>query len=86
MNNHKNCSPIKTIEKITKETIGKIKSILENIKEDFKQYIKSYVNGKLVNLDIDIQLAIVEALLKPYIQKMISFFHFCDCVILNYNV
>lgn len=86
-NNHNNCSPIKTISKeITKEKIEKIKTMIENTKEDFKQYIKSYMNGNFVNLDYDIQSAIIEALLKPYIQKMVSFFHFCDCILLNYNV
>ena len=87
VNNHNNCSPIKTISKeITKEKIEKIKTMIEITKEDFKKYIKSYMNEYLVNFEHDIQSAIIEALLKPYIQKMISFFHFCDCVLLNYNV
>ena len=87
INNHNNCSPIKTISKeITKEKIEKIKTMIEITKEDFKKYIKSYMNEYLVNFEHDIQSAIIEALLKPYIQKMISFFHFCDCVLLNYNV
>ena len=60
--------------------------MIDNTKEDFKQYIKSYINGNFTNMDEDIKLAIVEALLKPYIQKMVSFLHFCDCVLLNYNV
>ena len=86
INNHNNCSPIKTISKeITKEKIGKIKAMIEITKEDFKKYIKNYMNGNFVNLDYDIQSAIIEALLKPYIKKMISFFHFCDCVLSNYN-
>ena len=25
-------------------------------------------------------------MLKPYIQEMKTFFHFCDCVLLNYDV
>jgi hypothetical protein len=82
-----NCYPIKTIAKIIKkEKIEKIKTMIDNTKEDFKQYIKSYINGNFTNMDEDIKLTIVEALLKPYIQKMVSFFHFCDCVLLNYNV
>ncbi len=86
-NNHNNCSPIKKISKeITKEKIGKIKTMIEITKEDVKKYIKNYMNGNFVNLDYDVQLAIIEALLKPYIQKMISFFHFCDCILFNYNV
>ena len=86
-NNHNNCSPIKKISKeITKDTIGKIKTMIEITKEDFKKYIKNYMNGSFENLDYDVQSAIIEALLKPYIQKMVSFFHFCDCVLLNYNV
>ena len=60
--------------------------MIENAKEDFKKYIKSYLNGNFVNLEDDIKIAIIEALLKPFIQKMILFFHFCDCVILNYNM
>ena len=86
-NNHNNCSPIKKISKeITKEKIGKIKTMIEIAKEDFKKYIKNYMNGSFENLDYDVQSAIIEALLKPYIQKMVSFFHFCDCILLNYNV
>ena len=29
---------------------------------------------------------ILESLMSPYIQKMIFFFQFCDCIILNYNI
>ena len=87
MQNHIDCSPIKNIIKIiTNEKFDEIKKNINEYKENFKQYIKSYMDNYFINQpDVSKEL-ILESLISPYIQKMIFFFHFCECSILNYNI
>ena len=87
MNNHINCSPIKTIRKIiTKEKIDETKKNINEYKENFKNYIKTYMEQYFINQPEVSKEIILESLMSPYIQKMIFFFQFCDCIILNYNI
>lgn len=87
MNNHTGCTPIKKIEKIiNKEKVEEIKKMINESKEYFKSYINSYVTQYLVNQPQASQEFILEGLVIPYIQKMIYFFHFCDCILMNYNI
>ena len=84
MNNHINCSPIKTIRKIiTKEKIDETKKNINEYKENFKNYIKTYMEQYFINQPEVSKEIILESLMSPYIQKMIFFFQFCDCIILN---
>ena len=87
MQNHIDCSPIKNIIKIiTNEKFDEIKKNINEYKENFKQYIKSYMDNYLINQPDVSKEIILESLISPYIQKMIFFFHFCECSILNYNI
>ena len=87
MQNHIDCSPIKNIIKIiTNEKFDEIKKNINEYKENFKQYIKSYMDNYFINQPDVSKEIILESLISPYIQKMIFFFHFCECLILNYNI
>jgi hypothetical protein len=87
MQNHIDCSPIKNIIKIiTNEKFDEIKKNINEYKENFKQYIKSYMDNYFINQPDVSKEIILESLISPYIQKMIFFFHFCECSILNYNI
>ena len=87
MQNHIDCSPIKNIIKIiTNEKFDQIKKNINEYKENFKQYIKSYMDNYLINQPDVSKEIILESLISPYIQKMIFFFHFCECSLLNYNI
>ena len=87
MQNHIDCSPIKNIIKIiTNEKFDKIKKNINEYKENFKQYIKSYMDNYFINQPDVSKEIILESLISPYIQKMIFFFHFCECSLLNYNI
>lgn len=84
---HISCYPIKIIKKIiTKERLEELQKIIKICKEDFKYYINTYINEHLIKQSNDTQDFIINALVRPYINNMISFFHFCDCAILNYNI
>ena len=86
MNDHINCYQIKTIIKvISKERLEETKKNIEEFKKDFKEYINTYMNEYFIKEPEDSKQVILEGLIAPYIQKMIYFFHFCECVILNYN-
>ena len=87
MQNHIDCPPIKNIIKIiTNEKFDEIKKNINEYKENFKQYIKSYMDNYFINQPDVSKEIILESLISPYIQKMIFFFHFCECSILNYNI
>ena len=87
MQNHIDCSPIKNIIKIiTNEKFDQIKKNINEYKENFKQYIKSYMDNYFINQPDVSKEIILESLISPYIQKMIFFFHFCECSLLNYNI
>ena len=71
---------IKNIKKIIKkEKIENAKNIIENNKNYLKRYISEY-------LKINKYKYVINKLLIPYINNMKYFFHFCDCVISNYDL
>ena len=87
MKNHIECSPIKTIQKIiTKEKVEDIKKNIDECKEYFKNYINSYMSQFFINKPQDSKEIILQSLVIPYTQKMIYFFYFCECALLNYNI
>lgn len=87
MKDHINCYHIKTIIKaISKEKLEETKNNIEEFKKNFKEYINTYMNEYFIKEPEDSKQVILEGLIVPYIQKMIYFFHFCECEILNYNI
>ena len=87
MNSHNTCYPIKPIFKIiTKERLEEVQKIIKICKEDFEKYINIFMNQYLIKLSNDSHEFIIEGLILPYIQHIKSFFIFCDCAILNYNI
>jgi len=70
----------KNIKKITKiEKIQNAKKIIEKNKNFLKRYISEYMK-------INKFKYVINKLLIPYINNMKYFFHFCDCVISNYDI
>ena len=71
---------IKNIKKIIKkEKIENAKGIIEKNKNYLKRYISEYMK-------INKYKYVINKLLIPYINNMKYFFHFCDCVISNYDL
>ena len=71
---------IKNIKKIIrKEKIENAKNIIEKNKNYLKRYIAEYMK-------INKYKYVINKLLIPYINNMKTFFHFCDCVITNYDI
>lgn len=70
---------IKNIKKIIKkEKIENAKKIIEKNKNYLKRYISEYMK-------INKYKYVINKLLIPYINNMKYFFHFCDCIIANYD-
>ena len=77
----------KIIEKIiTKEKIEKGKKTLEYYKDYFKKYIFKFMDEYINKFPKSKQYDIKSFLMKQYINDMSQFFHFCDCVLLNYDI
>jgi len=77
----------KTIEKIfTKEKIEKGKKILEHYKDYLKKYIFEFMDKYINKFPKSRQYYIKNDLIKHYINDMIQFFHFYDCILLNYDI
>ena len=87
MNSHNTCCPIKQIIKIiSKKKKEEIEKSIETCKKGFENYINTFMNEFLIKIENNSQEFLLEGLVMPYIQHMKSFFKFCDCAILNYNV
>ena len=77
----------KSIKKIiTKEKIEKIKSIVNDDKNYLKKYIFDFIKEHMNKFPKNKHLYITNSLIKPYINSMKIFFHFCDNILLNYDV
>ena len=87
VNFHNTCYPVKDLIKIiTKEKKEDIEKSIETCKKDFENYINTFMNEFLIKVENNSQEFLLEGLVMPYIQHMKSFFKFCDCAILNYDV
>ena len=77
----------KIIEKIiTKEKIEKGKKTLEYYKDYFKKYIFKFMDECINKFPKSKQYDIKNFLMKQYINDMSQFFHFYDCILLNYDI
>ena len=77
----------KIIEKIiTKEKIEKGKKTLEYYKDYFKKYIFKFMDEYINKFPKSKQYDIKNFLMKQYINDMSQFFHFYDCILLNYDI
>ena len=74
------------IQKFNSEKVKIVKNIIESLKQYFRKYIHSFVNEYIIKIPKNKHYFINNNLLKPYIQEMKTFFHFCDCILLNYNI
>ena len=78
---------IKRIKKIfDSEDLKKYKNKIEMMKKYFKNYIISFMNQYITKFPKSKHYYINNNLLKPYIHDMKNFFHFCDCILLNYDI
>ena len=77
----------KIIEKIiTKEKIEEGKKTLEYYKDYFKKYIFKFMDECINKFPKSKQYDIKNFLMKQYINDMSQFFHFYDCILLNYDI
>ena len=78
---------IKKIIKIfNSEKLKNAKELIEALKKYFKNYILSFKNEHITKFPKNKHYFIINDLLKPYIHNMKAFFHFCDCILLNYDI
>ena len=78
---------LKTIKKIiTSEKIEKAKEVLEYNKNYLKKYIFDFMKEYINKIQKNRHYYITNDLIKPYINSMKNFFHFCDCILLNYDI
>ena len=78
---------LKTIKKIiTLEKIEKAKNVLDENKNYLKKYIFDFINEYINKFPKNRHYYIINNLIKPYINYMKIFFHFCDCVLFNYDI
>ena len=76
----------KIVKKFDTESIKNTKEYIDTLKNNFKNYIQTFMNQKIHKIPKSRHYSINNNLLKPYIQDMKTFFHFCDYVLLNYDV
>lgn len=84
-NNHKSHKTKIIEKKFSCEKIEKGKKILEYYKDYFKKYISEFLNNHINNFSKSRHYYIKNALINQYINDMTNFFHFGDCIILNYD-
>ena len=68
------------------ENIETVKEKIEDLKKYFKNYILSFINQNNTKFPKNKLNFINNNLLMHYIQDMRNFFHFCDCILLNYDI
>ena len=83
---HSSHNPITITKKFKSEKIKEVKEIIEVYKNDFKTYIRTFMKNNFNKFPKNKHIYIINDLLKTYIQNMKDFFHFCDCIILNYDI
>ena len=83
---HDNHSIRRIIKKFNSDKIKNVKVLIEARKKYFRNYIQSFMNEYISKFPKNRHYFINNNLLKPYIEEMKAFFHFCDCVLLNYNI
>ena len=85
--NHHSSHRIKTIKKkITNEDLEIRKKIINSYKDYFKKYIYDFMNNYINKFPKNRHYYIINNLIKPYINDMKNFLHFCDCILLNYDI
>ena len=78
---------IKRIRKIfDSKKVKEVKEKIEFLKYYFRHYIISFTDLYITKFPKSKHNYINNNLLKPYIHDMKNFFHFCDCIILNYDI
>lgn len=83
---HSNHYVITLTKKFKSEKIKEVKEIIEVYKNDFKTYIRTFMQKYFNNFPKNKHIYITNDLLKNYIQDMKNFFHFCECILLNYDI
>ena len=87
ISNQHSSHEIKIIKKIfTPEKIDKAKKILESYKNYFNTYIFDFMDKHLNKFQKSRHYYIINNLIKKYIEEMKIFFHFYDCLLLNYDI